>query len=285
MSKPRISLDIESIFSPYTMAAALSALHLGEVYELCIPSTAKFIEVWNSAKLMKPSTFYLEKEPENNFNDASRLFGFGQDAVSPSDPFAGMLLLRKAIKNGDVEFIDTTKYKDEIIVKYAQRTVFSDFYTKNTPNGQVTLNPGLGSSTLEGLKGWGLNDGVRPIFGDHEFLVHFANKSAEIKLGTIVAKELSDPALECLAKMPSLTSVEALYKYATDSDFYKIAQQLMDATSSKLEPNASHEIHPSEILLEIGALTVDHGTHTIFAGGATILYKAWRAYFSRNTPH
>ena len=282
MSKLRVSLDIESIFSPYTMAAAFSALHQGEVYELCIPSTAKFIEVWNSPKLLMPLTFNLERDQEKDFIDASKFFGFPQDSVSSSDPFAGMLLLHKAIKKGEVVFIDTKKYNEEIIVKHAQSTVFNDFYSKNTPNGPVTLNPDMGNSTLEGLIGWGINEGVRPIFGDHEFLVHFANRSAEIKLGTIVAKGFSDPVLECLTTMPLITSVELLYKFASDPDFYKVAQQLVAATSSNSKP-LMHNDYATQILLEIGALCVDHASHTIFAGGASLLYKVWRARFSKHT--
>jgi hypothetical protein len=46
MQKKKISLDFEAIFSPYTMAAPLAALHSGAVSEIFIPATARIIEVW-----------------------------------------------------------------------------------------------------------------------------------------------------------------------------------------------------------------------------------------------
>jgi len=259
------------------MAAALAALHSGVVSEIFVPSTARFIEVWNHPKLPRPITLDLVNDDEKLFVGLSKLFGASEAAVDSNDPFAGLLLLRKAIKDGAVTQLDPTAHHKDVVETLAHNKVFSDFYRKKTPTGDVILNPDFGTATLEGLIGWGLAEGISPIFGDHEFLVHFANAATSVKLGNLVSQIPIDPTLSRIASLPNVPSADALYKFATDKDFRSVASALIEASASTT-PHAPHST--SEILLEVGALAVDHGTHTILAGGASILYKIWKSFFA-----
>ena len=117
----KISLDFEAVFSPYTFASALAGLHSGAIQEICIPETFQFIELWNTPVLPHPITLALERDDEKIFLDASRRFGFSTDVVDPSDPFAGLLLLRKAIKAGVVTFMDPTSDHRDVVETYAQK--------------------------------------------------------------------------------------------------------------------------------------------------------------------
>lgn len=273
----KIALDFEVIFSPYTMAAALAALHSGAVSEIFVPSTARFIEVWNHPNLPRPITLDLEKDDDRIFVGLSRLFGSSVDVVDAADPFAGLLLLRKAIRDGAVTQLDPSKHHKEVVATFAQNRAFSDFYRKKTPTGEVILNPDFGTATLEGLIGWGLSEGISPVFGDHDFLVHFATVAASVKLGNLVSEVPDDPILSKLVSLPIVPSADALYKFAADKDFRSIASALIKTRGTTQQAQHSR----SEILIEIGALAVDHGTHTIFAGGASILYKVWKSFFKK----
>lgn len=258
------------------MAAALAALHSGAVSEIFVPATARFIEVWNHPKLPRPITLDLDADDDRIFKGLSTLFGSSVNVVDAADPFAGLLLLRKAMKDGAVTLLDPTRHHSEIVAMFTQNVVFSDFYRKNTPTGEVILNPDFGTSTLEGLIGWGLAEGISPVFGDHDFLVHFAKAAESVKLGNLMGKIPDDPVLSKLASLPKVPDADALYKYAADKDFRSVASTLINVT-------ANHEVKHSkaEILVEVGALAVDHGTHTIIAGGASILYKVWKSFFAR----
>lgn len=163
------------------MAAALAALHSGVVYEIFVPSTARFIDVWNHPRLPRPITLDLQSDDDRVFLGLSKLFGSSVDVVDASAPFAGLLMLRKAMKDGFVSQLDPTRHHREIVEGFAQNRAFSDFYRKNTPTGAVTLNPDFGVATLEGLIGWGLAEGISPVFGDHDFLVHFARVAESFK--------------------------------------------------------------------------------------------------------
>ena len=275
----KVSLDFEAIFSPYTLAAVLAALHRGHVSEVFVPSTARFIEVWNHPNLARPITLDLENDDKRVFLGLSTLVGASIQVVDPRDPFAGLFMLRRAIQDGAISQMDPTKHHLDVVAKFARNTVFNDIYRKETPTGSVNLGPDFGNGTLEGLIGWGLTEGISPIFGDYDFLVHFANVAEAIKLGTLVSEIPRDPTLEKIASLPDIPSAEALYKYASDRDFGKIASSLLAAGTAPTRHSEHHSA--AGLLIEVGALAIDHGAHTIFAGGASILYKAWKSFFAR----
>jgi hypothetical protein len=279
MPRKKVSIDFEAIFSPYTMAAVLAALHRGEIGEIFVPCTATLIEVWNHPRLPRPITLYLEKDDESVFLGLSNLFGSRVDAVDPRDPFAGLLLLRKALKDGAVTLLDPTKHHREVVDGFAKARVFNDHYRKDTPTGTVNLGPDFGNGTLEGLIGWGLTEGIVPIFGDRNFLVHFANAAESIKLGTLVGRVPQDPTIAKIGSLPGIPSADALYKFSTDRDFGKVATALL--ATNREEASTDKNQGTAELLLDVAALMVDHGTHTMVAGGATILYKAWKTLFAR----
>jgi hypothetical protein len=279
MRMNKVSLDFETIFSPYAMAAVLAALHRGEIGEVFVPCTARFIEVWHHPMLPRPVTLLLEEDDDSVFLGLSALFGTPAGVVDPRDPFVGLFLLKKALKDGAVTLLDPTKHHREVVVNFAKNSVFDDLYRKNTPSGLVSLSPDFGNGTLEGLIGWGLTEGITPIFGDRKFLVHFANAVESIKLGTLVGGVPHDPTMEKIASLPGIPSAQALYKYASDKDFGNMASALLRAGSAQRPSPRSHG--GAELLLDVGALVVDHGTHTIVAGGASILYKAWKTFFAK----
>jgi hypothetical protein len=276
-----VIVDMETMFSPYLMASILAAQEQGAIADIHVPSTARFIEVWNHPDVPVPRTISPFESPLKILQSVSRFFEFSQDKVDPADPFLGMWMVRKAIAVGRVRLIDPAVYHKEVVEQLAAGTVYNDYYKKSTPAGAVTLNPDLVNVTLEGVLGWGLAEGIAPILGDQEFLAHFSNVATNIRLGRVVEQPPAIPLITQLEGLASLPNVEQLYKYATDKDASILARALLNSRAVSHE--APEKLRPGEIALEVAAIAVDHGTHTVLAGGSLLLYKVWNSIFARSS--
>lgn len=276
MKKPekKISLDLQTVFSPYSLAAALAALHRGHVSEIFVPNTFRFIELYGTTFNFPPMTLDLKEDADDVFLGMSRGLGFAQGCVASNDPFVGLLMLRRALKEGLVTEFNTDKLTFDVARQFAGGQRSWDWYAKPTPNGVLHIGPDQGGFSLEGLIGQGLLNSVQPVFGDHDFLVYFANQAVGLKLGTLVDQVPRDPTLEKLRNFPDIVSAELLYKYAADPEFGRFVKFL----ASDRHPPHEKGKHGPELLVELCALAVDHGTHTVVAGGSHLLYKFWKSF-------
>ena len=68
-------------------------------------------------------------------------------------------------------------------------------------------------------------------------------------------------------------------KYASDPDFGHFAAFF----SSEQERRPTEEKETGlGLVLELCALAIDHGTHTVVAGGTNLLYKFWKTYLKKS---
>jgi hypothetical protein len=275
MNPRRVSIDLEIAMSPFAMAAIISGLRSGQLAEVHVPDNLRFIEV--GTKFMMPDTLRLLDQSPEELREASEFFGFSPDQVEPENPFAGLYLLARAWREGLFKELDTFAMSRRVASEFGDGKVFPDFYRRTSPTGsQVELNPDLGGATLEGLIGHSLEGGISPIFGDRDFLMYFTKKAEALRMGRLVAAIPSDPNVTKLQDFPGGLSMEALYKLSADPEFAKLLPHIAVPT-----PYTEGGLEAGEVVTELGAVVVDHFTHSMYAGLGRVAYKIWRAVLAR----
>ena len=273
--KKRVSIDLELAMSPFAMASVLSALRAGRIASVHVPATLQLIEVGLDG--IMPDTLRLLDEKPKGIEDFARLYGYAPDNVKPHDPIAGLYLLSRAWQDGLITELETESQSRWVASQFGEGRSFPDFYRRMNASGrEVRINPDSAGRTLEGLIGRSIEDGIAPIFGDQEFLFYFAQRAEDLKLGRLIDHPPNEPNITKLKDLPVKVSMEALYKFSSDAGFASLLPHLSVPVS--LHTSDGEAI---EILTELGAVVVDHATHSVWAGMGRVAYKLWRATLAR----
>lgn len=275
MPTSRVSIDLELAMSPFAMASIISGLRTGILKEVHVPANFRFIEVWNPE--MQPRTLRLLEHSPGEMLDASRFFDYSPTIVQTDNPFAGLYLLARGWQEGLFKVLETNAMTERVANEFGDGFVFPDFYNRQSPDGRkFNLNPDAGGSTLEGLIGHSLENGIAPIFGDQEFLMHFSKQAEVLRMGRLVQAVPHDPNITRLKEIPASLTMESLYKLASDPAFAKLLPHVAVPTPAN---EGSGKV---EIFAELGAVMIDHFSHSMYAGLGKVGYKIWRSRFTRD---
>lgn len=275
MKPKRVSLDLELALSPFAMASVISGVRSGALAEVYIPTNLRFIEVWTPS--MMPETLRLLDRAPEEIIDAARFYDYSTTQVEANNPFAGLYLLARAWRDGLFKDLETSSMSQRVASEFGDGRVFPDFYRRTSPKGSdFNINPDLGGSTLEGLVGHSLESGISPIFGDKDFLMYFSKKAEVLRMGRLVAPVPEDPNVTRLKDLPEGLTLEVLYKLTADPQFASLLPHIaVPSIETKNEPIAR------EVIAELGAVMVDHYSHSMYVGLGKIAYKVWRSVFVR----
>lgn len=234
MSTKAVSIDLRLALDPYKMLfliAGLGAAH----DEIFVPDTLRFVETW--APTVQPCTIKVFEDPAVANGELARAFGYDSGLIKPDNFCAGLRLLRRAHDKGMITLLSTFDgaYQREGLARLNTKLPYPDMYPHFLPSGErITINPDNGGATLEALLGLEVVKGVRPIFGDVEFLDYVRQTITPDAIKGSLAELEVDKGLQILLNSPQATDFEELWWYAENKKaFEEISAKLKQAENTR----------------------------------------------------